>query len=226
MAARNTKRSISMILRKNRGLWTVYFRCSAVQVSRLKMSSNEFNSLRKTFDIKIMTFPPALETLGRNCMKETLIKSRNPWKSKRFQITRDIAFVSLKRFLSCYEHERCTRRFLSLFIQRYLRHPIFCFTFCGNFWKSRKNIPILENDLRRLFKIIFQSVFNLHSCARHTNLHKYKSGFDSSKGRLDTTILCHVNLQLSQKLQLLRILNLVARMKFLVFPGKWAKLIN
>ena len=40
-----------------------------------------------------MTFPPALETLGRYCMKEKLIKSRDPWKSKRFQITPDIAFV-------------------------------------------------------------------------------------------------------------------------------------
>ena len=46
------------------------FRCSAVEVSRLKMASNEFNSLRKTFDNKIMTFPSsAVETLGRYCMK-------------------------------------------------------------------------------------------------------------------------------------------------------------
>ena len=44
------------------------FRCRAVEVSRLKMASNEFNSLRKT-DNKIMTFPSALETLGRYCMK-------------------------------------------------------------------------------------------------------------------------------------------------------------
>ena len=71
------------------------FRCSAVEVSRLNMASNEFDSLRKTFDIKIMTFPPALETLGRYCMKEKLIKSRDPWKSKRFQITRDIVAFSI-----------------------------------------------------------------------------------------------------------------------------------
>ena len=45
------------------------FRCSTAEVSRLKMASNEFNSLRKTFDNKIMTFPSALETLGRYCMK-------------------------------------------------------------------------------------------------------------------------------------------------------------
>ena len=63
--------------------------------------------------------------------------------------------VNFCRFLSCYERERCTRRFLSLFIQRYLRHPIFCCTFCGNFWKCRKNIPIFENDLRRLFNSLF-----------------------------------------------------------------------
>ena len=37
----------------------------------------------------------------------------------------------------------------------------------------------------------------------NTNLHKYKNSFDSSKDRLiDTKILSHVNLQLSQNLQL------------------------
>ena len=45
------------------------FRCGAVEVSRLKMASNEFNSLRETFDNKIMTFPSALETVGCYCMK-------------------------------------------------------------------------------------------------------------------------------------------------------------
>ena len=39
------------------------FRCSAVEVSHLKMASNELNSLRKTFSINIMTFSLALETL-------------------------------------------------------------------------------------------------------------------------------------------------------------------
>ena len=52
----------------------------------------------------------------------------------------------------------------------------------------------------------------------NTNVHKYKYSFDSLKVRLDTKILRHFNLQLSQKLQLpnpaTRILNLVARMKF------------
>ena len=36
----------------------------------------------------------------------------------------------------------------------------------------------------------------------NTNVHKYKYGFDSLKVRLDTKILRHFNLQLSQKLQL------------------------
>ena len=40
------------------------FRCWAVEVSRLKMALNEFNSFTKTFDNKIMTFPSALEMLG------------------------------------------------------------------------------------------------------------------------------------------------------------------
>ena len=41
-----------------------YFHCSAVEVSCLKMVSNEFNSLSKTFAIKIVTFPSTLEMLG------------------------------------------------------------------------------------------------------------------------------------------------------------------
>ena len=50
------------------------FRCSgslsgSVEVSRLKMASNKFNSLWKTFNIKIMTFSPVLKMLGRYCMK-------------------------------------------------------------------------------------------------------------------------------------------------------------
>ena len=45
------------------------FSCRAVGVSRLKMALNEFYSLRKNFDNKITTFPSALDTLGRYCMK-------------------------------------------------------------------------------------------------------------------------------------------------------------
>ena len=44
------------------------FRCGAVEVSCLKMSLDEFNSLRKTSSIKTKTFSPALETLGYYCM--------------------------------------------------------------------------------------------------------------------------------------------------------------
>ena len=94
--------------------------------------------------------------------------------------------------------------------------------FCGNFLKSRKNIPVFENDFRQLCKITFPSLFNsrrLGTTHVNTNLHS----FDSSKDRLDTKIVSHVSLQLSQKLQLpdraTRILNLVAQMKFLVAPG-------
>ena len=95
--------------------------------------------------------------------------------------------------------------------------------FCGNFLKSRKNIPLFENDLRQLFKITFPSLFNSRRL-RTTHVNTNLPSFDSSKDRLDTKILSHVNLQLSQKLQLperaTRILNLVAQMKFLVAPGK------
>ena len=45
------------------------FHCRAVEVPRQKMASNAFNSLRKNFDNKIMTFPSALETLGPYYMK-------------------------------------------------------------------------------------------------------------------------------------------------------------
>ena len=55
---------------------------------------------------------------------------------------------------------------------------------------------------------------------------EYKNTSDSSKDRPDTKILSHVNLQLSQKFHLPdrtpMILNLVARMKFLVAAGKRA----
>lgn len=54
------------------------FHCNAVEDSHLKMAFNEFNSLQKTFDIKLKMFLPALEMLGRYCM-----------------ITRDITFASL-----------------------------------------------------------------------------------------------------------------------------------
>ena len=61
----------------------------------------------------------------------------------------------------------------------------------------------------------------------NTNLHKIlQNSFDSSKDRLNTKILSHFNLQLSQKFQLTNratgILDLLARVKFLVAPGKWA----
>ena len=89
-------------------------------------------------------------------------------------------------------------------------------------FKVSQNIPVFENDLRQLFKITFPSLFNsrrLGTTHVNTNLHS----FDSSKDRLDTKIVSHVSLQLSQKLQLpdraTRILNLVAQMKFLVAPG-------
>ena len=53
-----------------------------------------------------------------------------------------------------------------------------------------------------------------------------KNTSDSSKDRPDKKILSHVNLQLSQKFHLPErtpmILNLVARMKVLVAPGKQA----
>ena len=42
----------------------------------------------------------------------------------------------------------------------------FCCTFCENFRKARKNIPVFKNDSQRLFKIIFQSLLNLRCCVR------------------------------------------------------------
>ena len=58
--------------------------------------------------------------------------------------------------------------FIIFFFQLYPRLPIFYCSFCGNFWKARKNIPVFENDSQQLFKIIFQSPFHLHHCVRRT----------------------------------------------------------
>ena len=58
------------------------FRCREVEVPHVKMVSNEFNSLRKNVDNKIMTFPSGLEMSGRYCIKSKLAKSHGPWKSK------------------------------------------------------------------------------------------------------------------------------------------------
>ena len=72
------------------------FACVTSAAAQLKfLASNKFNSLRKIFDIKIMTFPQRQKRVDRHCMSEKLIKSRDQWKSKKFQITRDITFVSL-----------------------------------------------------------------------------------------------------------------------------------
>ena len=59
-----------------------------------------------------MTFSPALEMLGHYCMKYTLTKCCDMWKSKRFQIAHDIQYANLllevcsicNDFFSCYEH--------------------------------------------------------------------------------------------------------------------------
>ena len=72
------------------------FACVTSAAAQLKfLASNKFNSLRNIFDIKIMTFPQRQKRVDRHCMREKLIKSRDQWKSKKFQITRDITFVSL-----------------------------------------------------------------------------------------------------------------------------------
>ena len=65
---------------------------SAVKVSCLKMTLNEFNSLQKTFDNRIMTF--------LQCYK--LIKRRDPWKSKSFQITLDIGYGNFFQLCSVF----------------------------------------------------------------------------------------------------------------------------
>ena len=127
-----------------------------------------------------------------------VVKSRHACKSKRFQITRYMCkFYSVCKFLSCscYEHEQYTPKFLLSYIQRYLRLPIFCCTFCGNFWKALKNIAVFE----------FQSLFYIGHRARR--LHKYKNIFDSSNDRLDTKILSQIS-KLQDKNHLLAFLTI------------------
>ena len=43
------------------------------------LASNKFNSLRKIFDIKIMTFPQRQKRVDRHWKREKLINSRDPW---------------------------------------------------------------------------------------------------------------------------------------------------
>ena len=72
----------------------------------------------------------------------------------------------------------------------YLRLTIFRCTFCGNFWKTGKNIPVLEIGYSRSYFHLFL----IYAVACDT--HKYKPSqiykqfeVDSSKDRLDTKIL-------------------------------------
>ena len=87
-----------------------------------------------------------------------LVQSHNACKRKRFQITRDIIlswrdickFYSVCKYLSCscYEHEQYTRKFPLSYIQRYLRLPIFCCTFCGIiFERLSKTLQFLSFNL-------------------------------------------------------------------------------
>ena len=74
--------------------------------------------------------------------------------------TANLTFSSssvFKRFLSCYEHKRYTQRFFFSFIKCYLSHPIFCCTFCGNFWKARKTFQFLK----MIYGSYSSSYFNL-----------------------------------------------------------------
>ena len=67
-------------------------------------------------------------------------------------------YASLWHFLSCYEHERYPLRFLlSLFYSALSTPPYFkfCCMFCGNFWKTGKNISVFESSYSRSYFNLF-----------------------------------------------------------------------
>ena len=124
-----------------------------------------------------------------------MISGKESW----FQITRDIGMLLTLQVCSIFYLAKNTNGtlggfFYHLFSVIYAFFIFFC-TFCENFWTARKNIPVFKNNSQRLFKIIFQSLFNftVEWDARkiNTNLHIQciKKKCHSSKDRLDTKIL-------------------------------------
>ena len=115
-----------------------YFHCSAVEVSCLKMVSNEFNSLSKTFAIKIVTFPSTLEMLGYYYTITICEKARG----FKLHMTNAIYFCKFVAF-SILPRTQPVHSEVSFIIYSALSTPpYFCCTFCGHFWRARKNIPV------------------------------------------------------------------------------------
>ena len=71
-------------------IWVFETILKIIQVSCLKIISNEFNGLRKSFRIKIMIFPPRFASGTVYRLLWYVFKVAMHAKSKRFQITRDI----------------------------------------------------------------------------------------------------------------------------------------
>ena len=71
-------------------IWVSETILKIIQVSCLKIISNEFNGLRKSFRIKIMIFPPHFASGTVYRLLWYVFKVAMHAKRKRFQITRDI----------------------------------------------------------------------------------------------------------------------------------------
>ena len=80
-----------------------------------------------------------------------------------------------------------------MFIQRYLRLPIFCCMFCGNFWKARKNMLVfkmIHSSYSRSYFNLFLIYTVAHDARKYIpSQNNIRNSSDSSEDRLDTKIL-------------------------------------
>ena len=94
--------------------------------------------------------------------EKVVIRGKASW----FQITHDIGMLLTLQVCSIFYLAKNTNGTVGGFFYHlfsiFYALLTFCCTLCENFWKACKNIPVFKNDSQPLFKIIFQSLFNLH----------------------------------------------------------------
>lgn len=152
------------------------------------MISNEFNSLRKTFGIKIITcllFPVfclPLELLGCCCMFQSCDACKK-------QEVSNYTWHNYANFTSIYDDQRLAFSILlqmvqskiSYIIYTLLSMPFFLFVvrFKVIFERLAKTLQLLKKDSLQLFKILFQSM-PLHA----TDVNTYLKMFCTKKNFL------------------------------------------
>ena len=145
--------------------WNPSVTSPALQLKFLVWKQHWMNLIvfEKTFDIKITTFPPPLETLGHYCVKKKLINSLDPWKSRGVKLQMTLLLqvcsaVYLATFVWAWT--------VDSFIQHYL-HPFFAVCFEVAFLRGLKNIPVFENDF-----LIYSVVHNACKYKPSQNIRK------------------------------------------------------